>query len=171
MGNAITGTGTLALNFATGTPALMLTNGTLTLSSSTVFQINNTGSPLAVGNYPLISKSVGGLVAGAVTTNTVTVGGGGTATTAKLTLTNGELDLVVGNPVNTNPTNIVVGVSGGQLTLQWPADHTGWTLQSNSVSLANTGAWYSVPGSTTTNRIVIPINPRQTNTFYRLTYP
>ncbi len=147
-----------------------MTNGTLTLSSSTVFQVNNTGSQLAVGNYKLISKSGGGAVGGTVTTNTVPVNGGGSAASAKLAIANGELNLVVGNPVNTTATNIVAGVSGSQLTLQWPQNHTGWTLQSNSMSLSNPNDWFAVPGSTTTNKVIITINPAQTNVFYRMTY-
>lgn len=170
-GNASTGTGTLALSYTAGTTALVLTNGTLTLSSSTVFQINNTGSQLAVGSYTLISPLSSGVVAGAVTTNTVSVGGGGVAAPATLAMANGKLNLVVGNPVNTTPTNIVASVSGRQLTLQWPADHTGWTLKSNSISLANPNNWFAVPGSTTTNKVIITINPAQTNVFYRMTYP
>lgn len=170
-GNVSTGTGTLALNFASGTPALVVTNGVLTLSSSTVFQINNSGSQLAVGSYTLISPSSGGVVAGAVMTNTVSVGGSGVAAPATLAMANGQLNLVVGNPVNTTPTNFVASMSGRQLTLQWPADHTGWTLKSNSISLANPNNWFAVPGSTTTNKVIITINPAQANVFYRMTYP
>jgi hypothetical protein len=52
--------------------------------------------------------------------------------------------------------------------MSWPVDHTGWTLQSNSVSLLNTGAWATVSGSTTTNKIIITMDPTQTNVFYRM---
>jgi len=170
-GNASTGSGTLALNFAAGTPALILTNGTLTLSSSTVFQINNTGSQLAVAYYKLIAKAGGGTVAGGVTTNPITIGGGGAAASSKLAIVNGELNLVVGNPVNTNPTNITATVSGSSLNLSWPADHLGWTLQTNCVGLAATNQWFPYPGSASVTNVTVIINHSATNVFYRMTYP
>ena len=69
---------------------------------------------------------------------------------------------------NPNPTNIVVSSSNGQITLSWPADHTGWQLQSNSVGLMATSAWFTVPGSTLTNQITITPVASQTNVFYRM---
>jgi autotransporter-associated beta strand protein len=74
--------------------------------------------------------------------------------------------------VNTNPTNISYTVSGNQLTLGWPSDHTGWTLQSqtNSLSTGLSGTWHPVSGSTTTNQMIINIDPSKPAVFYRLTY-
>ncbi len=169
-GNASTSSGTLSLNYTNGLPALTVSNGILTLSSGTSFKINNLGGQLAVGSYKLISKSASGAVGGTVATNTVPVSGGGTAASATLTIANGELNLVVGIPVNTTPTNIVASASGSQLTLQWPRDHTGWTLESNSISVSNPNDWFAVPGSTTTNIFIITINPALSNVFYRMTY-
>src|SRR5438046_3229773 len=71
---------------------------------------------------------------------------------------------------NRSPTNIVVSASNNQVTLSWPADHTGWQLQSNSVGLTATGSWFPVPGSTTTNQITIPLNSTQTSVFYRMVF-
>ncbi|HEU6446806.1 MAG TPA: hypothetical protein VFV23_00005, partial [Verrucomicrobiae bacterium] len=93
--------------------------------------------------------------------------------------TDGSIQLVSGgiNPVNTTPTNIVVSVSGGNINLSWPADHTGWRLQVQTNSLAtglstNDADWFDVSGSTSVNSESIPIN---TNTngavFYRMVYP
>jgi hypothetical protein len=62
----------------------------------------------------------------------------------------------------------VVSSSNGQITLSWPADHTGWQLQSNSVGLMATSAWFTVPGSTLTNQITITPVASQTNVFYRM---
>ena len=69
---------------------------------------------------------------------------------------------------NPNPTNIVVSSSSHQITFSWPADHTGWQLQSNSVGVQATNAWFPVSGSTLTNQITITPNTNQTNVFYRL---
>jgi len=38
-------------------------------------------------------------------------------------------------------------VLGDQLTLSWPADHTGWTLQTNAVDITFTNDWFALPGS------------------------
>jgi len=71
---------------------------------------------------------------------------------------------------NSSPTNIVVSESGGQVTLSWPLDHIGWQLQSNSIGLTATGAWFTVSGSTSTNAMVVSPDVTQTNIFYRMFY-
>lgn len=119
-GNLNASVGTNSVSFASGTPALTVTNGTLTLSASTVFKIDNTGAALAAGNYTIISKAAAGNV-GAVagTLPAVTVGGAGTVggTTYLLKLVNNELVLVVNRaPV---ASDITMGaVSGVPATLK-----------------------------------------------------
>ena len=76
--------------------------------------------------------------------------------------------LVVVNAINTAPTNLVTSVSGDQLTLSWPADHTGWTLQAQTNGL--TGAWYDLPGSAATNAITITVDPANPMIFFRMKY-
>jgi autotransporter-associated beta strand protein len=83
----------------------------------------------------------------------------------------GSGSLLVASPVATNPTNITVSVSGSTLNLSWPAEHLGWTLQTNSVSLANTNFWFPYPGSSGLTNVAIPISPSQPNVFFRLVYP
>jgi len=75
------------------------------------------------------------------------------------------------SPVNTAGTNITAARSGNTLELSWPADHTGWTLQSNSVGLLSTGSWFTVSGSAATNRVVITLDPAKSSVFYRMIYP
>ncbi|MGH8022041.1 MAG: beta strand repeat-containing protein, partial [Limisphaerales bacterium] len=57
---------------------------------------------------------------------------------------------------NPNPTNIVFSASGGNLTLSWPADHTGWQLQAqtNNLSVGLSTNWVNVSGTTGTNQVV-----------------
>jgi hypothetical protein len=74
-------------------------------------------------------------------------------------------------PVSSVPTPISTALTGSQLQLFWPADHLGWHLQSNSASLASTGSWFDVAGSTGTNQLNFPLDARQSNVFFRLTYP
>jgi hypothetical protein len=73
-------------------------------------------------------------------------------------------------------TNLAFSVSGTNLTLSWPADHTGWTLlkQTNRLNLglsANTNDWMRLPGSSATNSVVIPILPGMPGGYFRLVYP
>ena len=88
----------------------------------------------------------------------------------------GSLQVVVGPTVNTTPTNILTHVSSGNLTLSWPADHTGWRLLVQTNHLAggiseNTNDWMTVTGSAATNQLSIPIVSTNRNEFYRLVYP
>jgi len=78
--------------------------------------------------------------------------------------------------VNTTPTNILASLSGTNLTLSWPADHTGWRLLMQTNNLANgislnTNDWGAVANSASTNLVTIPINPAAPTEFYRLIYP
>ena len=75
--------------------------------------------------------------------------------------------LVVGGSVSTTSTNIVTSVLGNQLTLTWPTDHTGWTLQSETNLMGN---WQDVAGSTATNQMIITVSPANPTVFYRLKY-
>ena len=68
------------------------------------------------------------------------------------------------------PPNITMQVSGGNLTLSWPADHTGWVLQSQTNSLTGTN-WVNVTGSESTNQWVMPIDPSNGSVFFRLVLP
>jgi autotransporter-associated beta strand protein len=75
-------------------------------------------------------------------------------------------------PSQTPPT-LSRSVSGGTLTLSWPLDHNGYTLQTqtNSRSVGLTGTWTAVPGSSATNTMSFTINPTNPTVFFRLTYP
>jgi hypothetical protein len=74
--------------------------------------------------------------------------------------------------VNLQSTNIVFSVTGNQLTMSWPADHTGWTLQvqTNSLSVGLSTNWVNVSGSTSTDQITVPISVANGTVFYRLIY-
>lgn len=74
--------------------------------------------------------------------------------------------------VNPNPTNLVNVVSNGVLTLSWPADHTGWTLQAQTNSLGKglSTNWADVAGSTATNKVNIPVVSTNGSVFYRMKF-
>jgi autotransporter-associated beta strand protein len=80
---------------------------------------------------------------------------------------------VSGRPTSPAPTNLMFGVSAGQLQLSWPADHTGWRLQAQTNSL-NTGLgtnWATVANSTNISQIFIPVAVTNGSVFYRLVNP
>jgi hypothetical protein len=72
-----------------------------------------------------------------------------------------------------NPTNITAVANGNALQISWPADHTGWHLQSqtNDVAVGLGTNWFDVPGSSGTNLVVLPLDPAVGTSFYRLVFP
>jgi autotransporter-associated beta strand protein len=200
VGQKLTGNGTVNGSvtadgtISPGAPVGVLTfNNDLTINGNLVFELNKS---LAQSNSAihvvgtLANTSVGtltvsnlgpGLVAGDKFTLFTQPLPNGKALTivppTGVTFTNnladdGSITVLTAPPlVNTNPTNITFGVSGGGLHLSWPADHLGWRLLTNSVSVADTNAWFSYPGSATATNVVIPINPATPHVFFRMVYP
>ena len=79
-----------------------------------------------------------------------------------------EVQPIVQDPYTTdNPTNITASASSNTLTISWPADHIGWTLQAQTNGLSS-GQWFDLPGSDDVNAVVIPIDPAYPSVFYRL---
>lgn len=85
---------------------------------------------------------------------------------------NGSISVVNTNAaLANNPTNITVLVSGGTLSLTWPTDHLGWTLQAQTNTLGvglKTNGWVDVPGSSAQTSATITMDPTQPTVFYRL---
>ena len=140
VGNALTLGGTLNVTTLVVPPS---GNATFTLFTAT----NGITGAFAVTNLPALSAGQKW-----VTTN----------------LANGILQLVT--TVNLNPTNITAKVSGNTLSLTWPTDHTGWTLQAQTNSLTSGlgNNWFSLPNSASGNTYNITIDPTQGSVFYRL---
>jgi hypothetical protein len=183
-----------------GGPGTLTMSNTLTLNtgSQTVMEINRTSSTFDSVQMGLGSVTYGGTLTVTNVSLTPFTNGdsyplfaattyNGKFTTTNLpalasgikwvwTPTNGTLSVVAVATVNPNPTNITTTVSGGNLNLAWPADHTGWRLlvQTNhllaGISL-NTNDWTTVAGSSVTNQMSIPIIITNQDEFYRLVYP
>jgi hypothetical protein len=62
-------------------------------------------------------------------------------------------------------------VSGNLLDLSWPVAGGRLQTQTNGPGIGITTNWVTQPGSTTTNHVVIPIDPANGSVFYRLAIP
>jgi autotransporter-associated beta strand protein len=95
--------GTLSLVSDGVNPCFIQTNGTMTISASTVVMVNNTGATLPSGVYPLIAATTTGTL-GKVTGTVppVIVTGNGAAAVASLQIDgSGNLNLVIGGNIQT----------------------------------------------------------------------
>ena len=199
VGGTLGGTGTIndAVTVGTGgtlSPGAggigsLVINSNLTLGGTTYIEVSKTGATsdqvtgVVTANYggTLFATNVAGTLnigdsftvfnAAAHTGNFAAITGTpGTGKAWKFNPTNGVLSVVLG--VATNPTNITAKVSGNALTLSWPVDHLGWTLQAqtNSSTTGLTTNWVDVAGSAASNTNVMTINPANPTVFYRLRY-
>ena len=138
----------------------ILLGGTLT--------ITNVGPALVAGDSFTFLSS--GLIASAFgETNLPTLGG-------SLVWTNnapGTWSVVSTSSVNMNPTNITTTVSGNQIILSWPADHTGWYLQAQTNALnAGLGTnWVTIPNSNLSDSYTNTVDPTKGTVFYRMVSP
>ena len=166
-----------------------LTVGGLTLNGTTLMEINKSLSPsndLVISTAPvtyggtLIVTNLGANISlGDQFTLFNPVGSGNFAAIVLPALhgglgwvTNVTVDgsISVIQAFNPNPTKITFQQGGGNLTLNWPSEHTGWQLQVQTNGL-NPGNWSTVSGSTSVNQWVVPINPANAEVFYRLVLP
>jgi autotransporter-associated beta strand protein len=149
------------------------TNDTLSGMSSVTYggtlSLSNLAGTLAAGDsFKIFTASS---YNGAFTALTPATPGAGLAwDTTQLTLS-GTLGIL--SSVNTSRTNITIAASGGSLDLSWPADHTGWSLQSqtNGINVGLGTNWVTIPGTAGTNHVMLPINPANGSVFFRLVYP
>jgi autotransporter-associated beta strand protein len=129
--------------------------------TGTITVTNIGGTAVAVGDaFQIFNKAVTG-------GNTMTVTGAGMSWTNKLATDGSIVALSVASTVATNSTNITFSVSGGSLSLSWPADHLGWYLQMQTNGLRSTN-WVDVAGSSTVTNVVIPVNSKIPTVFYRM---
>ena len=63
--------------------------------------------------------------------------------------------------------------AAGQLQITWPADHTGWQLQSqtNDFTTGLGTNWVNMTGSDQTNQMTVPLNSTNGSVFFRLVRP
>jgi autotransporter-associated beta strand protein len=146
---------------------LVVVNGVLTNAGAGVLTVTNLGAAFAAGDsFKLFSQA---LPNGGALTIAPAAPGPGLAWANNLAV-DGTLDVVA---VATNPTNLTASFSNGNLTVFWPQDHIGWTLQvqTNPLNVGLGTNWVSLTSSGTTNMFVVPFGQPNGNVFYRLRYP
>jgi xyloglucan-specific exo-beta-1,4-glucanase len=120
----------------------------------------------ASSNNAIVSVNTSGFVtanAAGTTTITVTTLDGGFVANSIVTVTN-----LLSSPF------LTFAQSGGStMTLSWPADHRGWLLQvqTNNLNAGLGTNWFTIPGSGSTNQMVIVPSPTNGAVFYRLISP
>jgi len=177
-GGSLGGNLSLVIN-GSGTQQLTGTNSSLasTTIKSGLLQLSNpsfgVGSTVTIANGALLQMDF-------TTTNIINKlvlngvsqppGFYNSSTSPSFILGTGTLQV---STVNPTPTNIVATVNGNQLTLSWPADHTGWRLQAqtNPPGVGLGPNWSDVSGSANVNTEPITINPTNGSVFFRMIYP
>jgi hypothetical protein len=76
-------------------------------------------------------------------------------------------------PTSFAPAQLGFATVGNQLQFNWPADHTGWLLQSqtNNLALGLGTNWINIPAATQTNQMAFPLNTADGAVFFRLVRP
>jgi fibronectin type 3 domain-containing protein len=139
-----------------------------------------TNADLTATNQLIYGGATNGLASGAASAPLTLALGVTNVVTVRVTAQDGVTKQtytvnVVEQPSQTKPV-LTSSVSGGSLNLSWPTDHLGYRLltQTNNLNLgvsANINDWATVPGSTATNSISLPIISTNLNNYYRLVYP
>ena len=80
---------------------------------------------------------------------------------------------VSARPTSSAPTQLGFVPAGNQLQFNWPLDHTGWQLQSqtNSLGVGLGTNWVNVTDSAQTNQVPLTVNPANGAVFFRLVRP
>jgi fibronectin-binding autotransporter adhesin len=130
-------------------------------SAGGTLKLVNVGPALSVGDkFTLFNQPVSG-------GNALTIVSTGFSVTNNLAV-DGSVTVTAVTPVT--PPTITADVSGGQLTLTWPAGATGLHLQvqTNSLAAGLGTNWITIPGTDATNRYLVPLNRTNGAVFYRL---
>jgi autotransporter-associated beta strand protein len=166
---SLAGTNLMELNKTGSTLTSDLIQGVSHLTYGGVLKLQLSGDPLAAGDaFTLYSA---GLRDGLFSSLVPATPGPNLVWNTNTLASDGKLRVATG--VNTTRTNITLLTVGNSLDLSWPQDHTGWRLQAqtSSVSVGLKSNWFDVPGSTTTNHMIIPVSPTNGSVFYRMVYP
>jgi len=171
-GNAvIDGTAFMKLDRDAVTNCDQLIAPSVVVNTGATLTVTNLGSTncLAGDKFTLFSTPITGTF-GAV--NLPPLPDAGLAWANNLTV-DGSIAVVSVPVISSVPTDVVAQFSAGALTLSWPADHTGWRLQTqtNPVAAGLGAEWFDVDNSGNTNQVTVPVGTDAGAVFFRLVYP
>jgi polygalacturonase len=71
------------------------------------------------------------------------------------------------------PVSLSAQSVAGNLLISWPADHTGWSLQTQTYNppFGAGSGWMTITNTQSTNQFSTPFSPTNGSVFFRLTYP
>jgi autotransporter-associated beta strand protein len=167
---AVDGTVLMRINRGNVPASDELVTSSVTVNPGAVLTVNNLGDTnlVAGDTFTLFSAPV----SGAFTTVNLPPLPDDSLTWTNQLAVNGTIAVIAATTINTNSPYMTNTVSGGNLTLSWPTDHIGWTLQmqTNSLGKGLGTNWVDVPGSTSTNSVSLPMGATNGAVFYRLKY-
>ncbi len=136
--------------------------------------VTNVGGRLSAGDqFQLFSRAVSGGLAAIELPSTDA--SGATYTWENNLATDGSIRVVTASGgIPDTPTRLTVATTApGTLTVSWPADYIGWSLESqtNSLSAGLGTNWTRVAGSNMTNVFEIPVNTDHGAVFFRMALP
>jgi hypothetical protein len=82
----------------------------------------------------------------------------------------GPVTIVVNAPlIPTDPTNLTFAVTNGQISLSWPAEYLGWSLQkqTNALNVGLSTNWETVVGTDSVTSTNFPVDEAEA-TFFRM---
>ena len=81
--------------------------------------------------------------------------------------------LASARPTSTTVVPLTFSLSPGQISLGWPANHTGWRLlvQTNTLVQGLGTNWWTLANSSSTNSVVLSLSLTNRSVFFRLVYP
>ncbi len=136
--------------------------------------VTNAGARLAVGDrFQLFSRGVSGGFA-AIELPTTDASGASYTWTNDLE-TDGSITVAtVSGGIPTTPTSLVVTrTSPNVITVSWPAEYVGWSLETQTHAPPGglNATWVKMPGSTTVNQVDVTVNPANGSVFFRMALP
>lgn len=145
----------------TTTPLMMASN--INLGGSSTIKVTDTNNLIVGNSYPLLGYA--GSFSGNFTNLHLQMPSGLTGT---LVGNVNQIRLQVVSSVSLTPPLLGGVISNGMLQLNWPSDHIGWPLQSQTNGLGTN--WQPVANSSGTNLMFFPVDAANGSVFFRLTY-
>ena len=162
------------MNFGLGGP---VGNGSISLSGAASFagslsvNLNGLYWPAVGSAFNLLNYTT---ESGVLFTNATLPAPGYLAWQTNYNSTAFALSLSAHTATNTVSTNLnLYTLNDTNLMLQWPGDHTGWRVQTqtNPVTVGLSTNWATLAGSSLTNQIIVPVDKTNGSVFFRMIYP